>query len=148
MAWRGKVKPGFARTLRRGVSAFTLLRQDAPSLVKGRIQPSLQRSYGGPDGHGYGGFRSDPPPRTFGAGSFTLIELLVVTAIVGVVVVVIAACLTGGIRVWDRAQTFLVIESDAVIGLRQAAQLDVGAGEDAAGREHDQAFHRGPHASK
>jgi len=49
---------------------------------------------------------------------FTLIELLVVSAIVGVVMAVIAACLVGGIRVWDRAQTFAVIEADATIGLR------------------------------
>jgi prepilin-type N-terminal cleavage/methylation domain-containing protein len=49
---------------------------------------------------------------------FTLIELLVVSAIVGVLMAVIAACLAGGIRVWDRSQSFAVIESEAAIGLR------------------------------
>jgi hypothetical protein len=42
----------------------------------------------------------------------------VVSAIVGIVMAVIGACLVGGIRVWDRAQTLAVIESDAEIGLR------------------------------
>ena len=52
-----------------------------------------------------------------GAG-FTLIELLVVSAIIGVVVTVVAACLAGGIRVWDRTRTLAVTEANAVIGLR------------------------------
>ena len=49
---------------------------------------------------------------------FTLIELLVVSAIIGLVMVAISACLMGGIRVWDRTQTFAVVEANAVIGLR------------------------------
>jgi len=48
---------------------------------------------------------------------FTLIELIVVTAILGVVIGVIGACLAGGIRVWDSARTFNTLERDALIGL-------------------------------
>lgn len=49
---------------------------------------------------------------------FTLIELLVVSAIIGLVMVAISTCLMGGIRVWDRTQTFAVVEANAAIGLR------------------------------
>lgn len=49
--------------------------------------------------------------------AFTLIELLIVTAILGVVIGAIGACLAGGINVWDSARTFNVLERDALIGL-------------------------------
>ena len=49
--------------------------------------------------------------------AFTLIELLVVTAIIGMVVAAIGACLAGGIRAWDAARTFNVVESDAAIAI-------------------------------
>jgi len=49
--------------------------------------------------------------------AFTLIELLIVTAILAVVIGVIGACLAGGIRVWDSAQTFNTLERDAFVGL-------------------------------
>jgi prepilin-type N-terminal cleavage/methylation domain-containing protein len=44
---------------------------------------------------------------------FTLIELLIVTAILGTVIGVVGACLSGGIRVWDAARTFNEVESKA-----------------------------------
>ena len=62
--------------------------------------------------------RAFRPARGATCPGFTLIELLVVSAIVGVVVAVIAACLAGGLRVWDRTRTFAVMEADAVIALR------------------------------
>lgn len=49
---------------------------------------------------------------------FTLIELLLVTAIVGVVVTAIGACLAGGIRAWEAARQFNTLESQALVGLR------------------------------
>ena len=49
--------------------------------------------------------------------AFTLIELLIVTAILGVVIGAIGACLAGGIRVWDSARTFNLLERDGSIGL-------------------------------
>ena len=49
--------------------------------------------------------------------AFTLIELLVVTAILGLVVTAIGACLAGGIRIWDAAQHFGEGESQAYLGL-------------------------------
>ena len=49
--------------------------------------------------------------------AFTLIELLVVTAILGVLVAVIGACLSSGIRVWEVAATFNKDEADAIFGL-------------------------------
>lgn len=49
--------------------------------------------------------------------AFTLIELLVVTAILGLLIAVIAACLNGGLKVWDEAKSFHTSEADAQIGL-------------------------------
>jgi len=49
---------------------------------------------------------------------FTLIELLVVTAIIGLVIAAIGACLAGGIRAWDAARRFNRVESEALLGLR------------------------------
>ena len=49
--------------------------------------------------------------------SFTLIELLVVTSIIAVLAGVIGACLAGGIRAWDAARDFIVVEADALIDL-------------------------------
>lgn len=48
---------------------------------------------------------------------FSLVELLIVTVILGIVVTAIAACLAGGIRVWDTARTFHAVESDALMGV-------------------------------
>ena len=49
--------------------------------------------------------------------AFTLIELMVVTAIIGMVVAAIGACLAGGMRAWDAARTFNLVESDAAVAL-------------------------------
>lgn len=49
--------------------------------------------------------------------AFTLIELLVVTSIIAVVAGVIGACLAGGIRAWDAARDFTVVEADALIDI-------------------------------
>lgn len=66
--------------------------------------------------------------RTGGSGrGFTLIELLVVTAILGLVLVVIAASLSAGIRAWEAARTFNVGEADALVALRMA-QRDLAGG--------------------
>jgi prepilin-type N-terminal cleavage/methylation domain-containing protein len=57
--------------------------------------------------------------RIDGAGrGFTLIELLVVTAILGLVLGVIAASLSAGIRAWEAARVFNAGESDALAALR------------------------------
>jgi prepilin-type N-terminal cleavage/methylation domain-containing protein len=56
--------------------------------------------------------------RTIPRHGFTLIELLVVTAILGVLIAAIAACLFGGIRVWETARRFNVVEADAALALR------------------------------
>jgi type II secretory pathway pseudopilin PulG len=50
--------------------------------------------------------------------AFTLIELLLVTAILGLVIAAIAACLGGGLRAWDAAHRFNVVEADAMTALR------------------------------
>lgn len=50
--------------------------------------------------------------------AFTLIELLVVTAILGIVVAAVGACLAGGIRVWDVARRFNRHEADAMMGFQ------------------------------
>ena len=50
-------------------------------------------------------------------GGFTLIELLVVIAILGIVTSVIAACLSGGINVWEKARNLNKIEAEAFVGL-------------------------------
>jgi prepilin-type N-terminal cleavage/methylation domain-containing protein len=50
--------------------------------------------------------------------AFTLVELLVVTAILALVVSVIGACLSGGIRAWETAREFGSAEAQAAIGLR------------------------------
>ena len=49
---------------------------------------------------------------------FTFIELLVVTAILGVVIAVLGACIAAGIRVWDSARNVNATEIEALIGLR------------------------------
>ncbi len=66
--------------------------------------------------------RTDP---TRGGSGFTLIELLVVTAILGIVVGAVGACLAGGIRVWDMARHFNRHEADALIGF-QVMRRDIG----------------------
>jgi prepilin-type N-terminal cleavage/methylation domain-containing protein len=48
---------------------------------------------------------------------FTLIELLIVISIMAVIIGVIGACLSGGIRVWDSARVFNDLESDAFIAM-------------------------------
>lgn len=48
---------------------------------------------------------------------FTLIELLIVVSIMAVIIGVIGACLSGGIRVWDSARAFNDLESDAAIAM-------------------------------
>ncbi|MDP6809142.1 MAG: prepilin-type N-terminal cleavage/methylation domain-containing protein [Kiritimatiellia bacterium] len=66
------------------------------------------------------------PSRTNrGQHAFTLIELLVVTAILGVVVGAVGACLAGGIRVWDVARRFNQHEADALMGF-QIMRRDMG----------------------
>lgn len=52
-----------------------------------------------------------------GRHAFSLIELLVVTAILGLVVTAIGACLAGGFRLWDAAQHFGRGESEAYFAL-------------------------------
>lgn len=49
--------------------------------------------------------------------AFTLIELLIVVSIMSIVIGVIGACLSGGIRVWDSARVFNDLEADAFIAL-------------------------------
>jgi prepilin-type N-terminal cleavage/methylation domain-containing protein len=53
-----------------------------------------------------------------GSPAFTLVELLVVVSILGVVIGVIGACLSGGIRVWDSAQRLTSPEGEVVLGLQ------------------------------
>ena len=48
---------------------------------------------------------------------FTLIELLIVVSIMVIIVGVIGACLSGGIRVWDSARVFDDLESEAFIAM-------------------------------
>jgi len=48
---------------------------------------------------------------------FTLIEVLVVTAILGIAISVIAACLAGGVRAWDAARSFNRLEAEALAGM-------------------------------
>jgi len=67
---------------------------------------------------------NSPSPRER-RSAFTLIELLVVTAILGVVVGAVGACLAGGIRVWDVARRFNRHEADAMIGF-QVMRRDMG----------------------
>ncbi|MBA4387799.1 MAG: hypothetical protein C0404_07450 [Verrucomicrobia bacterium] len=47
----------------------------------------------------------------------TLIELLIVIAIMSLIIVVIGACLTGAVRVWDAAREFNAAEMEAAVGL-------------------------------
>ena len=49
--------------------------------------------------------------------AFSLIELLVVGALLAIVIAAIGACLAGGIRVWDAARRFDVVEGDAALAL-------------------------------
>jgi prepilin-type N-terminal cleavage/methylation domain-containing protein len=51
------------------------------------------------------------------SSAFSLIELLIVTAILGVVIGVLGACIAGGLRVWDTARAFQNAEAGAVLGL-------------------------------
>ena len=55
--------------------------------------------------------------RRSGSFGFTLIELLIVVAIMVVIVSVIGACLSAGIRVWDSVRVFNDLESDAFIAM-------------------------------
>lgn len=48
---------------------------------------------------------------------FTLIEILVVTAIVGLVVAAVAACISAGLRVWESAQTMNNVERESHFAL-------------------------------
>lgn len=50
--------------------------------------------------------------------AFTLIELLVVVCILAVVTGSIAACLAGGIRIWETARNFDAVTANAMVGLR------------------------------
>ena len=60
------------------------------------------------------GIYEDTKAAPFG---FTLIELLIVVSIMVVIIGVIGACLSGGIRVWDSARIFNDLESDAFIAM-------------------------------
>lgn len=51
------------------------------------------------------------------ARGFTLLELLIVTAILGVVVATVGACIAAGIRVWEEARVFSALESRSLLGL-------------------------------
>ena len=53
--------------------------------------------------------------------SFTLIELLVVTAILGLVITAIGACISAGLRVWDTAQR---VSNQQAAGMLAFALLD------------------------
>lgn len=66
--------------------------------------------------------KSGIQPGAHGLRGLTLIELLVVTAIMGIVIAAIGACLAGGLRVWDAAQNFGSVESQAYFGLREWAR--------------------------
>lgn len=56
-------------------------------------------------------------PKSERTRGFSLIELMVVLAIVGVVVGVVAACLSGGIRVWESARILTSVEQEAYFGV-------------------------------
>ena len=49
--------------------------------------------------------------------AFTLIEMLVVTAVMGLVIACVGACLAGGIRVWESTRTFNRVESEVYYAL-------------------------------
>ncbi|MBN1557400.1 MAG: prepilin-type N-terminal cleavage/methylation domain-containing protein [Lentisphaerae bacterium] len=51
--------------------------------------------------------------------AFTLLELLIVVAILSVVIGVVAACLTSGMRVWEEARAFSLGEAEADLALIQ-----------------------------
>ena len=55
--------------------------------------------------------------KTKSSSGFTLVELLVVCTILAIVISAIAACLAGGIRVWDSARSFHVGESDTMLAM-------------------------------
>lgn len=63
------------------------------------------------------GRRLRPSGARLRAAAFTLIELLVVTAILGLVIAVIGACIAAGLKVWDQARSFHVSEIDGFVGL-------------------------------
>lgn len=71
----------------------------------GRLSPAVHNSQF--TIHHAGAFRS----------AFTLIELLIVSAILGVIVFVIGACIAAGVRVWDAARVFNDADSQALFGL-------------------------------
>jgi len=48
--------------------------------------------------------------------AFTLMELMIVTVILSVVITVIGACFSAGLRVWESARNFSRVESDLLIG--------------------------------
>jgi prepilin-type N-terminal cleavage/methylation domain-containing protein len=68
---------------------------------------------------------ADPAPRRCSGRSamgrippgFTLIELLIASAILAVLGTAVAACLAGGLRVWDVAQDFNAAARETEIGL-------------------------------
>ena len=49
--------------------------------------------------------------------AFTWVELLVVTAILGLVIGVIASCIAAGLKVWDVAKNFHVAEAESFVGV-------------------------------
>lgn len=67
-------------------------------------------------------WRSNVPAHA--PSAFTLIEMLIVTAILGVVIAAIVACLAGGLRVWESARRFDKVETEAMFALA-AVQKDV-----------------------
>ncbi len=64
--------------------------------------------------------------KTKSSSGFTLVELLVVCTILAIVISAIAACLAGGIRVWDSARSFHVGESDTMLAM-EYMRRDLGA---------------------
>ena len=56
--------------------------------------------------------------KRLGVAAFTLVEMLVVTAILAVLIGVIGACLSGGVRVWDTVRTHGQAEAQLSIALR------------------------------
>lgn len=63
------------------------------------------------------GCRRHPADRRTSRPGFTLIELLVTLAILSVLIAAVAACLSGGLKVWDLARTFNRQDSDIAMGL-------------------------------
>ena len=53
---------------------------------------------------------------------FTLVELLVVASILGLVILVTAATITAGVRVWDAARSYGEVDAEALFGLAVTEQ--------------------------